>query len=205
MAVPFLFDVITHLHSYTSRWAASTFPIYDPCVSEVLSHGSARRRPAWWPRRGLPLLAGPALLAALLVTQAAGHQPATGRARLGTVVHLAGGNAGLADVAGDLVVRMDVLGARPGTRIELAELQVAGVRVDRVLAPSFDQGGLSTVRLVLTVDCPVALPRLARGVLTLRLVPPGGLARSVRLPVEPGGRRTIVVQAVQTRCGGGPT
>ncbi len=184
---------------------ASTFPIYDPCVSEVLSQGSERPWPGRRPRRRLPLLAGAALLAALLIAQASGQQPATGRARLATVVHLAGGNAGVADVAGDLVVRIDVMGARPGTRIELAELHVAGVRVDRVLAPSFDQGGLSTVRLVLTVDCPVALPGLARGVLALRLVPPGGLARSVRLPVAPGGRRTIVVQAVQTRCGVGPT
>ena len=182
-----------------------TFPTYHPQVSEVLSQGSERRRPAWWSRRRLPLLAGAALTAALLIAQASGQQPATGRARLGTVVQLAGGNAGTTEVAGDLVVRIDVLGARPGTRIEQAELQVAGLRVDRVLAPSFDQGGLSTVRLVLTVDCPVALPGLARGVLALRLVPPGGLARSVRLPVAPGGRRTIVVQAVQTRCGVGPT
>ena len=196
--------MITHLHRYTSKPVASAFPIYDPLVSEVLSHGSERRRPGRWPGR-FPLLAGAALLAALLIAPAAGHEPATGRAQLGTDVHLAGGNAGLADVAGDLVVRIDVLGARPGTRIELAELQVAGVRVDRVLAPAFDAGGLSTVRLVLTVDCPVALPGLARGVLALRLVPPGGLARSVRLPVSPGGRRTIVVQAVQTRCGVGPT
>ena len=58
---------------------------------------------------------------------------------------------------------------------------------------------------MLTVDCPVALTGLARGGLALRPVPPGGLARSVRLPVAPAGRRTIVVQAVQTRCGVGPT
>lgn len=205
MAVPFLFAVITHLHRYTSTPTPSAFPIYDPCVTEVLSQGSERRRPGRWPHRRLPLFAGGALLAALLIAQASGQQPATGRARLGTVVHLAGGNAGLADVAGDLVVRIDVLGAQPGTRIELAELQVAGVRVDRVLAPAFDEGGLSTVRLVITVDCPVALPGLARGVLALRLVPPGGLARSVRLQVAPDGRRTIVVQAIQTRCGVGPT
>ncbi len=182
----------------------STFPIYHPQVSEVLSQGSERRRPGWWPRRRLPLLAGVALLAALVIAQASGQQPATGRAQLGTVLQLAGGNAGTAEVAGDLVVRIDVLGALPGTRIELAELQVAGVRVDRVLAPAFDEGGLSTVRMVVAVDCVLALPGLARGVLALRLVPPGRLARSVRLAVSPGGRRTIVVQAVQTRCGVGP-
>lgn len=204
MAVPSLL-VITYLHVYTSKPTPCAFPIYDPCVIEVLSQGSERPWPGRWPRRRLPLLAGAALLAALLIAQASGQRPATGRARLGTVVHLTGGNAGLADVAGDLVVRIDVLGARPGTRIELAELQVAGVRVDRVLAPAFDEGGLSTVRLVITVDCPVALPGLASGVLALRLVPPGELARSVRLPVAPAGRRTIVVQAVQTRCGVGPT
>ncbi len=174
-------------------------------MSEVLSQGCEQRGPSWWPRRRIPLLAGAALLAALLIAQTSGQQPATGRARLGSVVYLAGGNAGLADVAGDLVVRIDVLGAGPGTRIELAELQLAGVRVDRVLTPAFDEGGLSTVRLVITVDCPVALPGLARGVLTLRIVPPGGLARSVRLPLSPDGRRSIVVQAVQTRCGVGPT
>lgn len=182
----------------------SPFPIYHPQVSEVLSQGSERGRPGWRPRRRLPLLAGAALLAALVVAQALGQQPATGRAQLGTVVQLAGGNAATAEVAGDLVVRIDVLGARPGTRIELAELQVAGVRVDRVLAPAFDEGGLSTVRMVVAVDCMLALPGLARGVLALRLVPPGGLARGVRLAVSPGGRRTIVVQAVQTRCGVGP-
>ena len=181
------------------------FPIYHPRVRELLSQGREPLRLASWPRRRLPLLAGAGLLAALLIAQAAGQQPATGRARLGTVVQLAGGNAGTAEVAGELVVRIDVLGARPGTRIELAELQVAGVRVDRVLAPAFDAGGLSTVRMVVAVTCALAVPGLAHGVLTLRLVPPGGLAHSVRLPVAPGGRRSIVVQAVQTRCGVGPT
>ena len=183
----------------------SAFPIYDPWVIEVLSQGSERRKPDRWPGRRLPLLAGVALVAALLIAQAAGQGAATGRARLGTIVQLAGGNAGRAEVAGDLVVRIDVLGARPGTRIESAELQVAGIRVDRVLTPVFDAGGLSTVRMVIAVDCPAALAGLGRGVLALRLVPPGGLAGSVRLPIAPGGRRTIVVQAVQTRCGVDPT
>ena len=159
------------------------------------------------PPRRRPWALGAGLVVAVLVgtfgTRSA-HPTGSARPVLGGVVALTGGDAGLAELAGDLVIRADVTGAPPGTRIELARLELPGVRVDRVLAPAFDAGGNNPVRLVVAVDCSRAVAGLVLGALVLDLAPPDGPPRSVRLGLLPRGRRTIVVQAVQTRCGDDP-